>query len=200
MKRYGFLQEEEYDLIDKIIDLLKDKFGSVQFLEIGILGGVTAAGVVRRCNEVGIPITRAAGVDISPTTPSPLPIPEYEYYSGDSLEQWRNIKGNFNFLFIDGCHCGTHAMCDFLNYSPFLVVGGYCLFHDTAAPGLEKEQDYFHQDHSAIGKPDSVLGVRNGLKKIGLLQNYRADWKFIEEVPNPTGLMGMVLVEKLKEL
>ncbi len=199
-KRYGYLQESEFDLIDKVLGKLKSEFGSVQFLQIGIgLGDMTSKGVVRRCNEIVIPIT-VSGVDISTQPPDPLPLPDYQYYQGDSMEAWRNVKGTFNFLFIDGCHCATHAMCDFLNYSPMLVVGGYCLFHDTSRPKYSEEQGEFPQDHSYIGKPDSVLGVRNGLKKLGLLQGYRTDWKFIEEIPTTNGLMGVMLFQKVKEL
>ncbi len=198
--RYGYLQESEFDLIDKVLGKLKVEFGSVQYLEVGIgVGGLTSHGVVRRCNEIGVPIT-ASGVDVSTQPPRPLPLPDYKYYEGDSMEVWRNVEGTFNFLFVDGCHCAMHAMCDFLNYSPMLVAGGYVLFHDTARSGMEDEQTFFVQDHSYIKKPDSVLGVRHGLKKLGLLQGYRADWEFVEEIPTTNGLMGMICYRKLKDL
>ena len=197
--RYGQLEEEEYDLIDRILERIKVSFGEVRFLEIGIWGGVTATGIARKCKELGIPVS-ATGVDKSPNIPTPLPTPDYQYVQGDSLYQYGKIKGKYNLLLIDGCHCAIHAMCDFLNYSPFLDVNGYCMFHDTASRKDEDEQDYFAQDHSDVGMPDSVLGVRNGLKKLGLLQGYRADWKFIEEHPNETGLMGAILYQKVKEL
>ncbi len=197
--RYGQLEEEEYDLIDRVLERLKVSFGEVRFLEIGIWGGVTATGIARKCKELGIPVS-ATGVDKSPNVPTPLPTPDYNYVQGDSLYQYGKITGKFNFLLIDGCHCAIHAMCDFLNYSPFLDVGGLCMFHDTASRKDEDEQDHFTQDHSDIGMPDSVLGVRNGLKKLGILQGYRTDWKFIEEHPNETGLMGAMVYQKLKEL
>ena len=91
-------------------------------------------------------------------------------------------------------------MADFLNFSPFVVVGGYVLFHDTALPDGSYEQGPWPQNHSYAGKPPSVLGVREGLKKLGLLQGYREDWKLIEEIPSDTGLMGAILFQKLKEL
>jgi hypothetical protein len=103
---------------------------------------------------------------------------------------------------VDGCHCVNHAICDFSNYSPFVVQNGYCLFHDTALPtSLGKvDQEAWPQDHSYAGKPSSVLGVREGLKKLGLLQGYRTDWKLVEEVPSDTGLMGLMLFKKEMEL
>ena len=118
------------------------------------------------------------------------------------MDMWKEIEGRYNFLFVDGCHCVNHSMCDFLNYSPFVVVGGYALFHDTALPTAlgKQQQEAWPQDHSYAGKPPSTLGVREGLKKLGLLQNYRQDWKLIEEVPSDTGLMGAMLFQKIKEL
>jgi hypothetical protein len=118
------------------------------------------------------------------------------------MDAWRGITGRYNFLFVDGCHCVNHAICDFSNYSPFVVQNGYCLFHDTALPtSLGKvEQEAWPQDHSYAGKPPSILGVREGLKKLGLIQNYRTDWKLIEEIPSDTGLMGACLFQKVMEL
>ena len=117
------------------------------------------------------------------------------------MDAWRQITGKYNFLFVDGCHCVNHAMSDFLNYSPFVEVGGYTLFHDTALPtGKEKQEPWPQTDHGYFGKPPSVLGVREGLKKLGLLQGYRSDWKLIEEIPSDSGLMGMCLFQKLTEL
>jgi hypothetical protein len=106
------------------------------------------------------------------------------------------MKDECNFLFVDGCHCVNHAMCDFLNYSPLVVAGGYCLFHDTALPKDGVSQGEWPQNHSYAGTPDSTLGVRSALTKLGLLQGYRSDWKFIRELPSDSGLMGMMLFQK----
>lgn len=203
--RYGSMRDpEEYDLIDRVLDRIKSEFGSVSFLEIGVCHGGTVAGVARRCKEIGVQLT-AAGVDclehykpdrnLFPEIP-----PDYAFYEGDSMDQWRNIPGTFNLLLVDGCHCVNHSMCDFLNYSPLLVVGGYCLFHDTALPLQQYEQIPFPQDHSFAGKDPGKLGVREGLKKLGLLQEYRTDWKLIEEVPSNDGVMGLGLFQKVAEL
>jgi len=207
------MREEEADLIDKLISKLKDQFGSVSFLEIGVFGGGTVTGVVKRCQEIDCPVF-AAGVDFEQWKPSPVPLDNYAFFPTDSMDAWRDIKfliekvGDmggksnraFNFLFVDGCHCVNHSMCDFLNYSPFVEVGGYCLFHDTAKPSFGEHQEAWPQDHSYAGKPPSVLGVREGLAKLGLLQGYRADWKLIEEITSDTGLMGMCLFRKEFEL
>ncbi len=199
MSRYGMIRETEADLIDRIIGLLKDRFGSVQFLEVGVCGGGTVSGVVRKCRELGIPVS-ASGVDFAAQKPNPPPLPDYDFHEGDSMDAWRGIKSRYNMAFIDACHCVVHSSQDFLNYSPFVVVGGVCFFHDTALrPGVSV-QDTFPTDHSYAGKPPSVLGVREGLKKLGLLQGYRSDWKLIEEVKHEDGLMGVIAFEKLQEL
>jgi hypothetical protein len=170
-KRYGFLRAEEADLIDRLLVTIKEQFNSVSFLEIGVFGGGTVSGIVRRCKEIGCPVT-AAGVDFLPWKPSPAPLPDYDFHDSDSMDAFRGMTGPYNFLFVDGCHCVNHAMCDFLNYSPLVVLNGYCLFHDTALPKDGVTQGDWPQDHSYAGKPPSVLGVRDGLKKLGLLQDF----------------------------
>lgn len=198
------MSETEYDLIDRTIDTIKNEFGHVRFLEIGVCGGGTVAGVARRCKQIDVPLF-ASGVDcLEHYKPDPNLFPElpadYKFYQGDSMDQWRNIPDKFNLLLVDGCHCVIHAMCDFLNYSPLLTVGGYAMFHDTAVAIDQFEQMDFPQDHSFAGKDPGKLGVREALKKMGLLQGYRADWKLIEEVPSDTGMMGMMLFQKVKDL
>jgi hypothetical protein len=197
--RYGFMREEEADLVDRLLLRIKSEFLTIRFLEIGVFGGGTVSGVARWGNDNGCPVF-ASGVDFAQWKPSPAPLPDYDFHDCDSMDAWRNIKGKYNFLFVDGCHCVNHSMCDFLNYSPFVVLNGYCLFHDTAKPSFGEHQEAWPQDHSYAGKPPSVLGVREGLQKLGLLQGYRTDWKLIEEIPSDTGLMGMCLFQKVEEL
>lgn len=198
--RYGFMREVEADLVDRLLDKIKAEFGTIKLLEIGVFGAGTVRGVYRRAKEIGCP-AECVGVDFEQYRPNPTPDANYVFHAADSMDAWRQMKGQkFNFLFVDGCHCVNHAQCDFLNYSPFVEVGGWVLFHDTALPSFQKHQEEWPQDHSYAGKPSSVLGVREGLTKLGLLQGYRADWKLIEEIPSDTGLMGVCLFQKLKEL
>lgn len=199
--KYGFMREIEEQLIDRLLDKLKAEFGWISMCEIGVFGAGTTRGVYQRAKEIDCTVS-LVGIDFEQYRPNPTPDPGYVFHAEDSMDAWRFVKGNFNFLFVDGCHCVNHSMCDFLNYSPFVVVGGYALFHDTALPtSLGKvDQEAWPQNHSYAGKPDSILGVREGLKKLGLLQGYRSDWKLIEEIPSDTGLMGMCLFQKNKEL
>lgn len=195
------MREVEYDFLDEITLRLKAEFGQIRFLEIGVCGGNTVRGMYRRGKAIDCP-THCAGVDFEQYRPKPSPGDGYEFFAGDTMDMWRKIGGTFNLLLVDGCHCVNHSMADFLNYSTFVVVGGYCLFHDTAV-GRDPVhiQDTFGQNHSYAGQPDSVLGVREGLYKTGLLQGYRADWKLVREiVNNESTTMGMILFQKVKPL
>ena len=198
--RYGFMRDVEEALLDKIFDTIKGKFGEIRGIEVGVMGAGTTRGIYQRGKEIGCPV-QLVGIDFEQYRPNPTPDPDYEFIAQDSMDAFRNIKGKgYNFLFVDGCHCVNHSMCDFLNYSPFIVAGGYALFHDTALPKDGVEQGQWPQNHSYAGTPDSVLGVREGLKKLGLLQGYRSDWQLVEEIPSSDGLMGMCLFQKLKDL
>lgn len=197
---FTFVRPEEAQLVKDTADAVKQAFGQVRFLEIGVFGGGTVYGLAEYCRAQGIPVF-AAGVDFESWRPNPPPTEDYAFYPGDSMDMWRNItRRDFNFLFVDGCHCVNHAMADFLNYSPYVEVGGYCLFHDTALPDGSKYQEEWPQDHGYAGKPDSFLGVRAGLQKLGLLQGHRADWAYVRETPGAGGLMGMHLYRKVKAL
>lgn len=198
MTKYGFLRDVEYEFFDELVLRIKNELGEVRFLEIGVWGANTATGVVNRCREIGCPV-KCAGVDISPLN-SPLPHEGYVYYQGDSIEMWRQVTGTYTLLLVDGCHCSSHCAIDFLHYSPFVVVGGYCLLHDTALPDGSDKQDEHPQDHSYYGKPPSVLGVRDALKKLGLLQGHRKDWVFVQEVPSSDGTCGLMLFKKVAAL
>jgi hypothetical protein len=197
--KYGDMREEEEQFMDGLLAVIHTDFGYVRFLEIGVLSGNTARGIVRQCNAIGCKVS-GAGVDFAQWRPNPTPCTDYQFHAGDSMDAWRGIGSVFNLIFVDGCHCVNHSMCDFLNYSPMLEVGGYCLMHDTAAPLGRETQDQYYQNHAYAGQPDSVLGVRDGLKKMGLLQGLRADWQLVTELKSDSGLMGVVLLKKLRDL
>lgn len=198
--RFGWMTHAEADALGKLLKTIATDFKEIRFLEIGVFGGSTTSGVYETAEALGCPLY-AAGVDLAQGKPPVDKYPDYHFYEGDSMDQWRNIKERFNLLFVDGCHCINHSMCDFLNYSPLVVVGGYCLFHDTAALGdcSASDQGAWPQDHSYHGLPPSSLGVRQGLLRMGLLNNLRTDWTKVWEI-RESAIMGMTLFKKLKEL
>ena len=187
----------EASLLDEVLLDIMTKFGELKFLEIGTCGGGTTRGVYQRAREINCP-AHCEGVDNVAGYGMAEAPDDYVLHVGDSMDVWRGITGRFNLLFVDGCHCINHSMCDFLNYSPLVVPGGFCLFHDTA-PNANGTQGEWPQNHGYAGLPPSTLGVRAGLAKTGLLQGYRADWRLVREIQE-TELMGMCLFEKLLEL
>lgn len=197
-QRYGFMREIEADLVDKLLSQIKTQFGEIRMIEVGVFGAGTTRGVYRWGKENDCPVF-ATGIDFEQYRPNPTPDANYDFHSGDSMDQWRGVKGIFNFLFIDACHCVVHSSQDFLNYSPLVEVGGFILLHDTALPtdlGKDKQEEW-PQDHSYAGKSNSVLGVREALKKLGLLDGRRTDFELIDEIESSTGLMGMMLYRRI---
>jgi len=199
--RYGFMREIEADLVDQLLAQIKVQFGEIRGIEVGVFAAGTTRGIYRWGKEHDCPVF-LTGIDFEKYRPNPTPDPNYNFIAQDSMDAWREIPTDYKcgLVFVDGCHCVVHSSQDFLNYSPFVEVNGYCLFHDTAIPSFQKYQEEWPQDHSYAGKPSSVLGVREGLKKLGLLQGYRTDWKLVEEIPSDTGLMGVCLFQKILEL
>ena len=195
--KYGMMTVKEAGLLDETLLGLKEKFGEIRFLEIGTCGGATTRGVYQRAAEIGCPV-HCEGVDNMADYCLADPPGDYKFHVGDSMDIWSEVKGAFNLLFVDGCHCVNHSMCDFLNFSPFVVTGGYCLFHDTA-PNANGVQGEWPQNHDYAGRPPSVLGVRAGLQKTGMLQGHRKDWELVSEIQEGE-LMGMCLFRKLLPL
>jgi Methyltransferase domain len=195
-EKYGMMTDKEATLLDELLGTIKAKFGEIRFLEIGTCGGGTTAGVYKWAKENNCPV-HAEGVDNVAGYCMADPPADYIFHCGDSMDMWSKIVGReFNLLFVDGCHCLNHAQCDFLNYSPFVTVGGFCLFHDTA-PNANGGQGEWPQNHGYAGLPPSVLGVREALVRTGILQGRRADWKLVKESRNEgSELMGMCLFEK----
>lgn len=195
MHKYGYIADSEAALIDGLLADIKTRFGRIQFLEIGVYELNTAKGIYQRAAEINCPV-HCEGIDVCRR--QEMPNPDYVFHEGDSLDVWRTIQGEFNLLFIDGCHCRNHVMADFLNYSPMVVVNGYVLFHDSAVEHLEEVTDKWAVEHSYPGKPTSAH-VREALRNLGILQGYRADWKLITDLIE-TDMMGMCLFQKIKPL
>lgn len=200
--RYGMMRVKEADLIDSLLNTINAKFGFIKMCEVGVMGAGTVRGVYRRAKEIECPV-KCAGVDFEHYRPNPTPDPNYVFYGKDSMDAWRDFPKDYtaNLLFLDGCHCVNHALCDFCNYAPFVENCGYILLHDTALPtalGKDEQEPWPQTDHSYAGQPSSVLGVREALKKLGLLDAQRTDFKLVEEVESSSGLMGMMLYQRVK--
>lgn len=195
MHKYGWIDQREAELLDEVLTAVQKEFGIIRFLEIGIRDGATVRGVYQRAREIGCPV-HCEGIDIPQPNPPPTPDPEFVFHGGDSAIVWCTLKAEFNLLFIDGCHCCNHVETDFLNYSPLVSLNGYVLFHDTALS--DEKAALWPQDHSYFSKATVPFGVREGLRKLGLLAGYRSDWKFLKEIrETDDNFMGMCLFQKI---
>lgn len=152
------------------------------------------AGVVERCDALGTTVYYE-GVDFVGGKPEELP-PECKFIEGDSTQVFPKVSSDFNILFIDGSHAQNYVMLDFLNYSPKVVVNGYVLFHDT------RDGSWQGSHYQGTGPEDMFenrISVRLGLKKLGLMDGRRRDFKFLQEIAD-VDVMGMMLFQKLEAL
>jgi len=192
--RYGWITKKESELVERLLGKIKSEFGKIRFLEIGVFGGCTMLGITEWAENHDCQCY-CEGVDIGH---KPNFVPEgYVYHQGDSDLVVKDVTGSFNLLWIDACHCQKCSMSDFLNYSPLVEEGGYCLFHDTAGHGDDNVQGAFKQDHSHRNEPHQVLGVRKGLRELGLDGGTRPGWKLVEEIKE-SEIMGMMVFQKIK--
>lgn len=201
-KTYGAVCESDVGLIEHSLDLLCRKylngvFGEKLVLaEIGVETCETARSIVKYIEDYCIKDYEYYCIDKSLIM---APFKEARMIYGDSAETWTQFdpKKKIHWLFIDGCHCVNHPMLDFLNWGDFVQTGGYTLFHDSVPDHVIHEHYY-----SGHGPKDSKLfyvGVREGLRRLGLLDNIRKDWVLVEE-RFPEGIdrgLGVSLFEKV---
>lgn len=189
--KYGVWTSGEAVFMDRLLAQVAREFGEVRFCEIGVAEGATMAGIFERCDEIGTKCTYV-GVDGVQGKPAMLP-DGATFVEGDSAQVFMKVNGPFNILFIDGSHNNNYVILDFCNYSPKVDVNGYVLFHDT------REGDKWqgvHYQGTGPDIPEFRIAVRMGLKKLGLLDGFRSDWKFIEEVKD-ADIQGMMLFKRL---
>lgn len=192
---YGIFSPGEAVYFDRMLEQVGRQFGHIRFLEIGVAEGATMAGILERCDHLGIPCTYE-GVDGSQGKPNPIP-DNCKFIEGDSTQVHRQVGEGFNVCFIDGSHALNFVMLDFLNYSPKVIPGGLCIFHDTR--DTQEWQTKHYQGTGDQSNVDNNIAVRLALKKLGLLQGYRRDWEFVEEITD-VQIQGMMSFRKTRDL
>lgn len=73
----------------------------------------------------------------------------------------------FNFAFIDGCHCSKHAELDARNYWRKVKVGGFLGFHDSSP----RFQGGSEQPRTPECAEDTHIGVVKGIEASGIKDN-----------------------------
>lgn len=116
------------------------------------------------------------------------------FVDGRNLVKELNIQYGFliDFAFVDGCHGSPCVRADFLSIAPFIKPNGIIAFHDA---GIE-EQNTDYQNHCGEN-----INVRKALIDLGLIDNKREGWKFIDEIPGDRSRGGEgnshVIIQKL---
>lgn len=192
---YGIFSPAEALYFDRMLEQVGEQFGVVSFLEIGVAEGATMAGIYERCDVLGVPCCYT-GVDGECGRPKSLP-DSARFICGDSTQVHQQVGDGFNVLFVDASHALNFVCLDFLNYGPKLIVGGLCIFHDTR--DTPEWQGVHFQGTGDPNLFENKIAVRLALKKLGLLQGYRRDWEFVEEIAD-VQIQGMMIYKKLSEL
>lgn len=179
---YGLLSLPDVAFWESILDEIARRFqNKIRLWEIGVANGATCYGTVEYCERKNYEL-KWTGVDLPGVGPKVLP-PNCIFLEGPSEEVYIKLQADHcNLLFIDGCHCSNHVVMDFCNYGERLEYHGLCVFHDSVnCPswvGMAGHSNY--QGHGPR-VDDFGIGVRMGLRKLGLLDGLRKDWKFFGE-------------------
>lgn len=192
---YGLLSVPDVAFIESFLDMVALRFGQVSMIEIGVANGATLYGIAERCERLKVPL-KWVGVDLPGYGPETLPL-NCTFIPGKSEHVYVQVEGEFNLLFVDGNHDSNHVILDVLNYSQYLVPTSYLICHDSNPS--EEWVGLAHPDtHQGDGPihPDFGIGVRIGLKKLGLLDGLRKDWQFVGEQKQGT-VQGCIGFQKL---
>jgi hypothetical protein len=99
--------------------------------------------------------------------------PEWEkvtvYFTGSHPLLENSWDQPIHLALIDGCHGKRCATLDFLLLEPWIAPGGIVMFHD-----IEEGQVGSFQPHCG------TLDVIGAVRDLGLLENKREGWEFIE--------------------
>jgi len=188
------------------------RFDKVTYLEIGVGEGTTLAAIADRLRKLAVQ-WRAIGVDLpdgysldlfrvnktmrtkmlpfaETRTSVLLPWNRVTLHLADSQKFLLTWDELVNLVLIDGCHGKPCAKNDFLNIEPWVVPGGYVMFHDFG-----QDQQWQSQPHCPEG-----IDVRGACAELGLLDNNREGWRFIGTLigDKPAGSGDMGVFEKLK--
>jgi hypothetical protein len=194
-----------YDVLfwEQMLKRLAHRFvNQISMLEIGVQGGVTTAGTAEWCEANKVHFSWV-GVDLPGAGPK-YEMPSHWQFIGEPSEYaYTNPRFTgigqlgFHILLIDGCHCANHVALDFLNFSPHLYEDGICVFHDSVDHlkwvGLSHPGS--HQGHGPT-HADFGIGVRAGIKKVGLLEGKLFGWKLIGEQAQGE-VQGMMAFQKM---
>lgn len=159
--KYGAILAEDVEVLEACISVVAPLYDlravdvseprTVRVLEIGMHDGGTAKGIEAFLADRG---WKLAYVGIDPDTghtrPRYVPAGGREII-GDSAEVFHLVDGEFDLVWVDGCHCVNHVILDTVHYSPRVKVGGFMLFHDVNPAGQGTEHQYHGPETPSFG-------------------------------------------------
>jgi hypothetical protein len=183
------------------LDLAIKATGSpFEYVEIGIGYGQTINAVCEYLVQHGIEFN-CTGVDLDSFAGNASIVSNYAFPNRVTLSlvgAARHLTGmkadgkTTNFVFIDGCHGAQCVMDDFMAAERVIKPGGVIAFHDTD-PGC---QDIHFQPHCKTG-----IRAREGVEKLGLLDDSRPGWRKIDETSGlkDQGGHGCLFVQRVNQ-
>jgi hypothetical protein len=199
--KLGFGMQGMGPLITPYLDQVCQNFESVTYLEIGVGHGETLTAIADYLRHENDLRWRAIGVEL----------PDGYSFSQEATSQnaygkhlsirfenrparswrinppWRAVtvyldnsqlfladrwSQEIQLALIDGCHGKKCASMDFLLLEPFIIRGGFVLMHDFGEDQVGQKQP-----HCPEG-----LDVRGAARELGLMDNARAGWDFVDEL------------------
>ncbi len=176
---------------------------TLNFLEIGTFNGSTAWGVKAVAEGRGKRINYY-GVDTM--THDTVLWPQATMVIGDSTKIFYRVPNvPFDILFIDGLHCTTNCMLDFLNFAPKVKIGGLILFHDSSPASQcklpftpEKIAEYEKGGFEIPEHEEFGTAVLISLQKLGLDPRARTDYELVSNNWSWEPYGGISIYRKLR--
>lgn len=175
----------------------------LNFCEIGTYNGSTAWGV-KAVVESKDKKLNYWGVDT--LTHDTILWPEANFVLGDSTKIFYKIPNlPFDILFIDGPHCTTNCMLDFLNFAPKVKIGGLIMFHDASPDSQcklpftpEKVAEYEKGGFEIPVHEEFGTAVTIALEKLGLSTGARTDYELVSNNWSWEPYGGISIYRKLR--
>jgi hypothetical protein len=192
---YGIVTETDGQLIEQSLDLCIKKFkNNLLLVEIGVNKGNTSRGIKNYLLQRNINFTYY-GIDSGRDGIQEHPFQECIMLNGLSEEVYYKCPDNIHWLFIDGCHCSGHVILDFCHYGNKVALGGLVIFHDTN-PKNQYKFDY--QGHGPKDYHEFGTAAVTALRKLGLSNSYRLDWKLVMHGWDDQEWGGIMVFERTK--
>lgn len=203
---FGLLNPTDKVSIITCLDFIAERFDEpLSITEIGINEGKTSLGIKRTLELWGKTLQQITQVDITYDIIAKWisreeyknKLPEVNQIQGDSLEVYSSVPDNQHLIFIDGCHCLTHCICDFVNFFPKVKKGGLILMHDANPTISSTSRKNSYQGHGDSDNLDYGISSRIALDKLSLLGLNHTFKLFLDRYDPNDWIAGVVAFEKL---